>query len=70
MSLDDKIKALEEKRGALESQLVVGISELERIAIHQRIIGIANVSKEIAIMTDPWAWHNMSAQIFLGSFCP
>ena len=40
MNPADKITALEEERGALKSQLVVGISEAERIAIHQRIIAI------------------------------
>ena len=41
MNPAEEIKELKEKRGALESQLlVVGISEVERIAIHQRIIAI------------------------------
>ena len=41
MNPADEIKELKEKRGALESQLlVVGISEQERVAIHQRIIAI------------------------------
>ena len=41
MNPADKITALEEKRGALESQLlVVGISEQKEHDIHQRIIAI------------------------------
>ena len=40
MNPDDEIKALKEERGALKSQLVVGMDKEERIAIHQRIIAI------------------------------
>ena len=41
MNPADKITALEEKRGALESQLlVVGISEAREVAIRQQIFGI------------------------------
>ena len=47
MNPAEKIMALEEKRGALESQLVVGISEVERIAIHQRIIAIDSQITEL-----------------------
>ena len=36
----DEIKALKEERGALKSQLVVGMDKEERIAIHQRIASI------------------------------
>ena len=48
MNPADEIKELKEKRGALESQLlVVGISEQERVAIHQRIFGIDNSITEL-----------------------
>ena len=36
----DEIKVLKEERGALKSQLVVGISEQKELAIHGRIIAI------------------------------
>ena len=47
MNPDDEIKASKEERGALKSQLVVAISEAERIAIRQRIIAIDSQITEL-----------------------
>ena len=43
MNPADEIKALKEKRDALESQLVVGMDKEERHDINQRIIAIDDV---------------------------
>ena len=40
MNPADEIKALKEKRDALESQLVVGMDKDREVVIHQRIFGI------------------------------
>ena len=42
MNPDEEIKALKEKRGALESQLVVGISEQKELAVRQQIVATTN----------------------------